>query len=430
MDEADRLDRGQAGRREPVDELGAHGRLEHALLVLEPVARADVTDGHLHGGLGYAPPWRIPVFAPRHVYAAVDPADAVEAVRAAFVDHARGDWLMPSKVYVPAPPDGDFRAMPAARRRLRGAEVGHLLPAEPRAGPPDRERHRPPLRRRRRAPPAPSSTRARSPRSAPARRRCSRPRRSPAEDGPGCRRRVRRQRPSGRADVPGSRPRGPPLGRATPSRRPRSPPSSAPRRAASTGGGAGRGHRRHRHAGPRDPLRGREPPPRPARQPHGRRRARQGRDRGRGARPRPRRRATSGSRRATTATSARAVEAGALGRDDVAELGRILLGEEEGRAGDDEITVFDSTGLAVQDLAVAVARLRALPGGHGRPRVRRRRRGRAAVAERSRDGRTPRALRAPGDGRRPGAELLRAAVRLVVLDLGGAVRLPDDERRR
>jgi alanine dehydrogenase len=55
----------------------------------------------------------IPVFSARHVYAAVDPGDAVEAVRRAFVDHARGDWLMPSKVYVPAPPDGDFRAMPA-----------------------------------------------------------------------------------------------------------------------------------------------------------------------------------------------------------------------------------------------------------------------------------------------------------------------------
>jgi ornithine cyclodeaminase/alanine dehydrogenase-like protein (mu-crystallin family) len=55
----------------------------------------------------------ISVFAARHVYAAVDPSAAVEAVRQAFVDHARGEWLMPSKVYVPAPPDGDFRAMPA-----------------------------------------------------------------------------------------------------------------------------------------------------------------------------------------------------------------------------------------------------------------------------------------------------------------------------
>jgi ornithine cyclodeaminase/alanine dehydrogenase-like protein (mu-crystallin family) len=52
---------------------------------------------------------------------------------------------------------------------------------------------------------------------------------------------------------------------------------------------------------------------------------------------------------------ARAVEAGRIGRDDVVELGRILVGEEPGRRAVDEITVFDSTGLAVQDLAVAVA---------------------------------------------------------------------------
>ena len=51
----------------------------------------------------------------------------------------------------------------------------------------------------------------------------------------------------------------------------------------------------------------------------------------------------------------RAVEAGTLQREDVTELGRILLGEAEGRTGDDEITLFDSTGLAVQDLAVAIA---------------------------------------------------------------------------
>jgi ornithine cyclodeaminase/alanine dehydrogenase-like protein (mu-crystallin family) len=51
----------------------------------------------------------------------------------------------------------------------------------------------------------------------------------------------------------------------------------------------------------------------------------------------------------------RAVDAGSLRRDDVAELGRVLLGEEEGRRADEEITIFDSTGLAVQDLAVAIA---------------------------------------------------------------------------
>jgi alanine dehydrogenase len=50
---------------------------------------------------------------------------------------------------------------------------------------------------------------------------------------------------------------------------------------------------------------------------------------------------------------ARALEAGVLGREDITELGRILLGEAPGRAAAGEITVFDSTGLAVQDLAVA-----------------------------------------------------------------------------
>jgi alanine dehydrogenase len=55
----------------------------------------------------------IPVFSARHVEAAVSPARAVEAVREGFVAYARGEWTMPPKVYVPAYPAGDFRAMPA-----------------------------------------------------------------------------------------------------------------------------------------------------------------------------------------------------------------------------------------------------------------------------------------------------------------------------
>jgi alanine dehydrogenase len=47
------------------------------------------------------------------VEAAVSPERAVEAVRDAFVAYARGEWSMPPKVYVPAYPAGDFRAMPA-----------------------------------------------------------------------------------------------------------------------------------------------------------------------------------------------------------------------------------------------------------------------------------------------------------------------------
>jgi ornithine cyclodeaminase/alanine dehydrogenase-like protein (mu-crystallin family) len=52
-----------------------------------------------------------------------------------------------------------------------------------------------------------------------------------------------------------------------------------------------------------------------------------------------------------------AVEAGAVGRDDVTELGAILAGDAAGRSAADEITVFDSTGLAIQDLAIAIAAL-------------------------------------------------------------------------
>jgi alanine dehydrogenase len=50
-----------------------------------------------------------------------------------------------------------------------------------------------------------------------------------------------------------------------------------------------------------------------------------------------------------------AVEAGVLERSDVTELGAVLSGEAEGRRSDDETTVFDSTGLAIQDLAIALA---------------------------------------------------------------------------
>jgi ornithine cyclodeaminase/alanine dehydrogenase-like protein (mu-crystallin family) len=54
---------------------------------------------------------------------------------------------------------------------------------------------------------------------------------------------------------------------------------------------------------------------------------------------------------------AHAVEAGLLTRDDVTDLGRVLTGEAEGRQTDGDITLFDSTGLAIQDLAIALAAL-------------------------------------------------------------------------
>jgi alanine dehydrogenase len=55
----------------------------------------------------------VPVFTARHVEEAVSPSAAVDAMRDAFVAHARGEWTMPPKVYVTNYPAGDFRAMPA-----------------------------------------------------------------------------------------------------------------------------------------------------------------------------------------------------------------------------------------------------------------------------------------------------------------------------
>src|SRR3954452_3826471 len=54
----------------------------------------------------------IPVYDHQAVLAAVSPAEAIERVRAGFVAYAHGDWQMPAKTYVHVP-NGDFRAMPA-----------------------------------------------------------------------------------------------------------------------------------------------------------------------------------------------------------------------------------------------------------------------------------------------------------------------------
>jgi alanine dehydrogenase len=58
---------------------------------------------------------------------------------------------------------------------------------------------------------------------------------------------------------------------------------------------------------------------------------------------------------------AQCVEAGLLARGDVTELGRVLTGDADGRRSADDITAFDSTGLAIQDLAIALAALQDAP---------------------------------------------------------------------
>jgi alanine dehydrogenase len=47
------------------------------------------------------------------VLAAVSPREAIDRTRDAFLRHRRGEWSMPAKVYLESSPHGDFRAMPA-----------------------------------------------------------------------------------------------------------------------------------------------------------------------------------------------------------------------------------------------------------------------------------------------------------------------------
>ena len=61
-----------------------------------------------------------------------------------------------------------------------------------------------------------------------------------------------------------------------------------------------------------------------------------------------------------------AVEAGVVTRDQVTELGAVLAGDAPGRPGTEAVTLFDSTGLAIQDLAIAGAALEAWRAGQVR----------------------------------------------------------------
>jgi ornithine cyclodeaminase len=57
---------------------------------------------------------------------------------------------------------------------------------------------------------------------------------------------------------------------------------------------------------------------------------------------------------------ARALEAGAIAPRKAIELGALLAGEAVGRSTPEQVSVFDSTGVAVQDIAVATAVVEAL----------------------------------------------------------------------
>ena len=51
------------------------------------------------------------------------------------------------------------------------------------------------------------------------------------------------------------------------------------------------------------------------------------------------------------------MKAGAITQDGVNQLSNMLNGTAPGRESREDITIFDSTGLAIQDLAIALAAL-------------------------------------------------------------------------
>lgn len=68
------------------------------------------------------------------VFAAVSPLEAVERTRTAFIRHQAGEWTMPAKTYVNAPPHGDFRAMPARGEGIAILKWVTSFPANPQRG--------------------------------------------------------------------------------------------------------------------------------------------------------------------------------------------------------------------------------------------------------------------------------------------------------
>ena len=76
----------------------------------------------------------ISVFDHDTVFQAVDPLEAIDRVRHGFVEFASGEWAMPPKVYLDASPNGDFRAMPARGAGLAILKWVTSFPNNPAAG--------------------------------------------------------------------------------------------------------------------------------------------------------------------------------------------------------------------------------------------------------------------------------------------------------
>jgi alanine dehydrogenase len=294
------------------------------------------------------------VFSARHVLAALDPADAVEAVRTAFLEHARGAWFMPPKVYVPVP-DGDFRAMPAAGGGRTVLKWVTSFPENPERGLPtvaglvllsDAETGRllaqldagavtalrtgaaavlaaETLGRQTTAPAAVVGCGVNG--RAVARTFVARGRDVLLWDARPEQARLVAEELGHRATVAGDR----------------AEALAADVVVTVTPGQEVLFEAGSLRAGQHVSLMGADGPGKAEVAVEELLRARVVCD--------------DWEQASHTGDIARGVERGSLTRGDVAELGRVLLGEEGGRAGEEEITLFDSTGLAVQDLAVARA---------------------------------------------------------------------------
>jgi alanine dehydrogenase len=297
----------------------------------------------------------VPFLARDNVYAAVDPAAAFEAVRAAFLAHARGEWFMPYKVYVAAPPDGDFRAMPARGGGYAVLKWVTSFPGNPERGLPTvagvvllSDATTGELRA---ILDAGAVTALRTGAAAVlAAETLGRDVGSPAAVvGSGVNGRavartfVARGRPVLLWDArPGqSEALAEELGESAAVAPNREEALHADAVATVTPGAEILFPEGSLQPGQHASLMGADGPGKAEIAVDELLRARVVCDEWEQA--------------SHNGDIGRAVDAGSLRREDVAELGRVLLGDEEGRRSDDEITVFDSTGLAVQDLVVAIA---------------------------------------------------------------------------
>src|SRR5215217_5008827 len=74
------------------------------------------------------------VFPQEAVLRAIQPDEAIERVRDGFMEYAGNEWQMPPKTYLDASPNGDFRAMPAKGAGLAILKWVTSFPGNPQAG--------------------------------------------------------------------------------------------------------------------------------------------------------------------------------------------------------------------------------------------------------------------------------------------------------